>query len=104
MNCSICSHSESRVLHTDAWKRRRACCRCGHRWTTVELPLEQASAGEMTGLSQVILPPATLGALVAIARAAAGWGQAVRRQSGRPEDRSLLADRLTIALERAGLL
>lgn len=44
-----------------------------------------------------------LAALVAIARAAAAWRHAVQHQTGTAVERSLLADRLAIALERAGL-
>lgn len=31
-------------MHTDGNKRRRECGHCRHRWSTVELPVENAKA------------------------------------------------------------
>ena len=42
MKCSVCSFTESHVLDTTTretdTRRRRRCDRCGHRWTTYEVP------------------------------------------------------------------
>lgn len=43
MNCPVCQHG-SRVMHTDGNRRRRECEHCRHRWSTVELPVENAKA------------------------------------------------------------
>lgn len=36
MSCPICSGG-TRVIRKTGESRRRECCRCGHRWTTVEV-------------------------------------------------------------------
>lgn len=49
MNCPLCK-ADSNVIDsrpTDdptAWRRRRACLGCGYRWSTIEMPLDQARA------------------------------------------------------------
>jgi len=46
VNCPLCHHPDSRVLHTDAddaqIKRRRECCQCRHRWKSIEVPEARA--------------------------------------------------------------
>jgi transcriptional regulator NrdR family protein len=46
MNCPICHHVDSRVIHTDAdhaeIRRRRECLQCRHRWTSIEMPASEA--------------------------------------------------------------
>lgn len=37
MNCPICDHTETRVIRSQAPRRRRECCRCGHRWNSIEI-------------------------------------------------------------------
>jgi transcriptional regulator NrdR family protein len=37
--CPCCRHQASRVERAEHGRRRRKCERCGHRWTTVEMPL-----------------------------------------------------------------
>jgi uncharacterized metal-binding protein (TIGR02443 family) len=44
MKCPVCHAVDSRVMHTDGSKRRRECAHCRHRWSTVELPVENAKA------------------------------------------------------------
>lgn len=36
-SCPICAHTETRVIRKTSNARRRECCRCKHRWTTVEV-------------------------------------------------------------------
>lgn len=43
MLCPTCAHTEHHVqrttaAHNGAIRRVRACARCGHKWTTTELP------------------------------------------------------------------
>lgn len=56
MQCPLCHHPDSRVLHTLENKRRRECLHCRHRWTTLELPIEQAQvAGRVRELAKELL-------------------------------------------------
>lgn len=47
MPCPLCAHSDSRVIRSTERdngqvRRTRQCCRCGHRWATVEITEEEA--------------------------------------------------------------
>lgn len=56
MQCPLCQHPDSRVLDTDNNRRRRECLHCKHRWTTLELPIEQARvAGRARELAEELL-------------------------------------------------
>ena len=44
MNCPLCQNSDSRVVGGRLPVRRRECTKCRHRWSTVEVPAEDAKA------------------------------------------------------------
>lgn len=62
MNCPICRHADSRVIHTDAdateIKRRRECLQCRHRWTTFERT--QAELERLDKIREAVRPLADL--------------------------------------------
>ena len=37
MDCPICHSADTRVLRTAGAERRRKCCRCGNRWSSIEV-------------------------------------------------------------------
>lgn len=39
--CPVCEHDETSVVRSEQQRRRRECKLCGHRWTTVEVTLEE---------------------------------------------------------------
>jgi hypothetical protein len=56
--CPACLGNGTRVsdsrpyLHNRAWRRRRRYCRtCGHRWSTIEVPIELVEDG-LIGMTQ----------------------------------------------------
>jgi hypothetical protein len=56
--CPQCHDNGTRVsdsrpyLHNHAWRRRRRYCRkCGHRWSTIEVPIELVEDG-LIGMTQ----------------------------------------------------
>jgi transcriptional regulator NrdR family protein len=58
MLCPCCSHTDSRVIRTDAEehaiRRRRECARCRHRWNSTEIP--EARAQLLTSLLAKLQP------------------------------------------------
>lgn len=44
MKCPTCGHEGSGIIKSgrepDTVRRRRQCCQCGFRWTTVEIPAD----------------------------------------------------------------
>jgi transcriptional regulator NrdR family protein len=50
MICPVCASGDSHVTDTrqvqNSIRRRRECCRCRHRWTTVEIMAAQFSEVE----------------------------------------------------------
>lgn len=70
MNDEECTHADNRVLATRQppgqnpmhFRRRRCCNVCGHRWTTVELPVEESA--EPTGAREEAIVAALMDTLV----------------------------------------
>lgn len=50
MTCPLCSHPDTRVFRTTERagrvRRTRQCCRCGHKWATVEIAESEAQRVE----------------------------------------------------------
>lgn len=63
MKCELCHHPESFVIRTEQVKdatirRRRECCRCGHRWNTYES--NENAAAELARIKSALAPVAEL--------------------------------------------
>jgi transcriptional regulator NrdR family protein len=41
VNCPVCNHDENDILEVRGDRRRRACRKCPHRWTTFEVAKER---------------------------------------------------------------
>jgi transcriptional regulator NrdR family protein len=67
MHCPVCHHDDSAVIDSKSGRRRRRCTRCGERWSTVEIELEewqryQALTKQARALSELLPAPLPEGA------------------------------------------